>query len=254
MYLSKLEVQNFRQFENFSIEFRKGLNLLVGENNAGKSSVIDAIRISLDTNSAEWVSIQDTDFLSGKSDLQIKLQFLDLSVRESGIFLEHLTTEENTEQVNESRLYITLTAKLTQNFSKKTQYIKTEIHSGRNGDGPIIERDICDYLATTYLKPLRDAEAELKAGRSSRLSQVLGSNSSLAGDAVATKRIIELLTTASNQIQADSSIQTAQSSIATLLNSLTFKSNTFSPALSLLGSVVDYKFGSSFVGLYLFLT
>lgn len=238
MYLSQLEVQNFRQFESFSIEFNKGLNLLVGENNAGKSSVIDAIRIALDTNSAEWVSIQDTDFLSGKSNLQIKLQFLGLSARESGIFLEHLTTEENTDQVNESRLYITLTAKLTQNFSKKTRYIKTEIHSGRNGDGPIIERDIRDYLATTYLKPLRDAEAELKAGRSSRLSQVLGSNSSLAGDAVATKRIIELLTTASNQIQADSSIQTAQCSIATLLNSLTFKSNTFSPVLSLLGSKI----------------
>lgn len=236
MYLSWLAVRNFRQFENFSIEFNKGLNLLVGENNAGKSSVIDAIRIALDTTSAEWVSITDTDFLSGKNELQIKLQFVDLSICESGIFLEHLTTEENADQIDEPRLYITLTAKLTRNFSKKTQYIKTEIHSGKIGDGPIIERDIRDYLATTYLKPLRDAEAELKAGRSSRLSQILGSSSSLAGDNVATKRIIELLTAASNQIQADLSIQTAQESIATLLNSLTFKSNVFSPALSLLGS------------------
>ncbi len=236
MHLSRLEVKNFRQFEDFSIGFNKGLNLLVGENNAGKSSVIDAIRIALDTNSAEWVSITDTDFLSGKSELQIKLQFVGLSVRESGIFLEHLTTEKNSEQIDESRLYITLTARLTRNFSKKTQYIKTEIHSGKNGDGPIIERDIRDYLATTYLKPLRDAEAELKAGRSSRLSQILGSNSSLAGDNAATKRIIELITTASNEIQADLSIQTAQSSIADLLNSLTFKSNVFSPVLSLLGS------------------
>ncbi len=236
MHLSELKAKNFRQFKDFFIGFNKGLNLLVGENNAGKSSVIDAIRIALDTNSAEWVSITDTDFLSGKSELQIKLQFIGLSVRESGIFLEHLTTEENADQINESRLYITLTAKLTRNFSKKTQYIKTEIHSGKNGDGPIIERDIRDYLATTYLKPLRDAEAELKAGRSSRLSQILGSNSSLAGDNAATKRIIELLTTASNEIQADLSIQTAQSSIAVLLNSLTFKSNVFSPVLSLLGS------------------
>jgi putative ATP-dependent endonuclease of OLD family len=236
MHLLELKVKNFRQFKDFSIGFNKGLNLLVGENNAGKSSVIDAIRIALDTTSAEWVSISDTDFLSGKSELQIKLLFVGLSVRESGIFLEHLTIEKNSEQVEESRLYITLTAKLTQNFSKKTQYIKTEIHSGKNGDGPIIERDIRDYLATTYLKPLRDAEAELKAGRSSRLSQILGSNSSLAGDNAATKRIIELLTTASNDIQSDTSIQAAQSDIATLLNSLTFKSNTFSPALSLLGS------------------
>jgi putative ATP-dependent endonuclease of OLD family len=236
MYLSNLEIQNFRQFESFSIDFNEGLNLLVGENNAGKSSVIDAIRVTLDTTSAEWVSIQGTDFLNGKDELRIKLKFQNLSVRESGIFLEHLTTEENVGNIFESVLYITLSAKLTRNFSKKTQFIKTEIHSGKNGSGPIIERDIRDYLATTYLKPLRDADAELRAGRSSRLSQILGSNSLLAGDNVAVQRLIELLTIASNNIQSDPSIQSAQKYIASLLNALTFKSTVFSPSLSLLGS------------------
>ena len=94
MYLSELKTKNFRQFNDFSISFNKGLNLLVGENNAGKSSVIDAIRFTLDTTSAEWVSLKDTDFHHGTDELSIALKFEDLSSRELGIFLEHLTNEE----------------------------------------------------------------------------------------------------------------------------------------------------------------
>lgn len=236
MYLSELKAQHFRQFEDFSMAFNKGLNLLVGENNAGKSSVIDAIRLVLDTTSAEWVNLKSTDFLNGKNELQIQLKFEDLSLRESGLFLEHLTNEEVTSGVDKSVLFITLSAKLAPSHFKKSQFIKTEIRSGINNDGPIIERDVREYLAATYLKPLRDAEAELSAGRSSRLSQILGSNASLAGDTSATQRIIELLTSASKEIQSDAAIQTAQDNIATLLNSLTFRANVFTPVLSLLGS------------------
>ncbi|MFA0693157.1 ATP-dependent nuclease [Vibrio splendidus] len=238
MYLSQLKANNFRQFKDFSIVFNRGLNLLVGENNAGKSSVIDAIRLVLDTTSAEWVSLKDSDFLAGKQELSIELKFEGLSESEMGIFLEHLTNEEIDGDGNPdiSVLYLRLSAKLTTNFSKKTQFIKTEIRSGINGDGSTVERDIRDYLASTYLKPLRDAESELTAGRASRLSQVLGSGSSLAGDADTIKRIIELLVNANNQIQLDPAIITAQSKVATLLNSLTFKSDLFKPVLSLAGS------------------
>lgn len=236
MYLSNLKINNFRQFEDFSLKLNKGLNLLVGENNAGKSSVIDAVRIVLDTTSVEWVSIKSTDFLSGKNELYIQLKFEDLSTRELGLFLEYLTNEEVTTDVNKSCLYVNLSASITINPFKKTQFIKTDIRSGLSNDGPIIERDIREYLATTYLKPLRDAEVELSAGRTSRLSQILGSNVSLAGDEEATQRIIELLIHATQAIQNDSSIQMTQEKISTLLNSLTFKSNTFTPFLSLLGS------------------
>lgn len=236
MYLSNLKINNFRQFEDFSLALNKGLNLLVGENNAGKSSVIDAVRIVLDTTSVEWMSIKSTDFLSGKNELYIQLKFEDLSARELGLFLEYLTNEEVTTDVSKSCLYINLSANITINPFKKTQFIKTEIRSGLSNDGPIIERDIREYLATTYLKPLRDAEVELSAGRTSRLSQILGSNVSLAGDERATQRIIELLIRATQAIQNDSSIQMTQEKISTLLNSLTFKSNIFTPFLSLFGS------------------
>ncbi|WP_026970859.1 ATP-dependent nuclease [Aliagarivorans marinus] len=236
MYLSKISANNFRQFKDFSLTLNSGLNLLVGENSAGKSSVIDAIRVVLDTTSAEWVSLRETDFSIGESELKIHLKFEGLTDHEAGIFLEHLTSEVVSPGTVKSVLNLSLIAKITRHPFRKTQFIKTEIRSGNDGDGPTIDRDIREYLATTYLKPLRDAEAELTAGRSSRLSQILGSNASLAGDADATKRIIELLTEASQNIQSDGAINTAQNSIAALLNKLTFKTDCFTPVMSLLGS------------------
>ena len=56
MYLSALKIHNFRQFgadqDSLVIEFNKGVTALVGENDAGKSSVIDALRLVLQTRTA----------------------------------------------------------------------------------------------------------------------------------------------------------------------------------------------------------
>lgn len=47
------------------------------------------------------------------------------------------------------------------------------VASGKNGQGPAVQGPVRQFLSTTYLRPLRDAEAELSAGRGSRLSQIL---------------------------------------------------------------------------------
>lgn len=51
MYLKKLFIKNFRVFDESGIElvFNKGVNAIIGENNSGKSSVIDALRIIYST-------------------------------------------------------------------------------------------------------------------------------------------------------------------------------------------------------------
>ncbi|MET9565768.1 hypothetical protein [Streptomyces tauricus] len=45
--------------------------------------------------------------------------------------------------------------------------------TGRDGQGPALDGAARELLKTTYLRPLRDAEAELRSGRGSRLSQIL---------------------------------------------------------------------------------
>lgn len=48
MYLQELRISNFRCFSDpQTIEFSKGINVLVGENDSGKSAIIDAIRMQL---------------------------------------------------------------------------------------------------------------------------------------------------------------------------------------------------------------
>lgn len=51
MYLKKLIIKNFRIFDEMGIEliFNEGVNAIIGENNSGKSSVIDVLRIVYST-------------------------------------------------------------------------------------------------------------------------------------------------------------------------------------------------------------
>ena len=48
MYLSEIKIEGYKIFdERITITFNKGLNLIVGENGSGKSTIIDAIRLLL---------------------------------------------------------------------------------------------------------------------------------------------------------------------------------------------------------------
>lgn len=44
MHISDIEINNFRIFDEFKITLNKGMNILIGENNSGKTALIDAIR------------------------------------------------------------------------------------------------------------------------------------------------------------------------------------------------------------------
>ena len=52
IYLSHLEIENFRTFgegdNQLDLNLGPGLNLIVGENNSGKSAIVDALRLTLD--------------------------------------------------------------------------------------------------------------------------------------------------------------------------------------------------------------
>lgn len=43
MIVKKLNLVNFRKFSNFSVEFAKGLNVIVGGNGTGKTSIVEAL-------------------------------------------------------------------------------------------------------------------------------------------------------------------------------------------------------------------
>lgn len=70
MFLLEVRITNFRKFgqgtngePGLVLVLNKGLNVLIGENDAGKSTVIDAIKFVLLTQSREYSRLEKMIFM-----------------------------------------------------------------------------------------------------------------------------------------------------------------------------------------------
>jgi len=96
MYLSEIYAAGFRCFPEdapLALQLQRGLNILVGPNDAGKTAVIDAPRYVVWTRGDDYVRPEATDFHSKAdgsraSDLIIRCTFDALSPDEEARFLE----------------------------------------------------------------------------------------------------------------------------------------------------------------------
>lgn len=189
MYLSELKLWNFRKYGNdkhlhgisndtkpdLTVEFKPRLNVLIGENDSGKTAIIDAIKYVLNTKSLETFRIDEKDFYEQVSDgkrersseLRIECKFREFTPAEAGSFLEWIGFD----QENKYELTLCLTA------SKKDNRIIANIKAGQDDEGLQLDGEARENLKITYLKPLRDALSELTPGYKSRLAQILGGHS-----------------------------------------------------------------------------
>ncbi len=244
MYLEKIHADGFRIFDNFKLTLNPGLNIIVGGNNSGKTALIDAIRYTIDTNSSEWIRIQESDFKNGETKFTIQLKFNDITPMQASVYVEHLTHEQLPDNNGrKSVLYVNLHAELTDHLSRGNRFIRTELRSGLNADGPSIERDVRNYLSATYLKPLRDAEAELTASRGSRLSQVLQSSDKFRDQDNVEKLLLALIN-ANKTILKNPGISDSRDRISRQLDNLNFNSNPFNPIIEIIGGTDLSKLSS----------
>lgn len=56
MYIQKITLRNYRNFNNFTMKFRKGLNVMIGSNNTGKTGLLYAIRL---LNNSSSITVHD---------------------------------------------------------------------------------------------------------------------------------------------------------------------------------------------------
>lgn len=76
MHISRLRIKNYRSISELDLAFKKGKNVIVGKNNAGKSNIIQAIDILLGEGSPTYQkseNISENDFHKGNKDQHILL-------------------------------------------------------------------------------------------------------------------------------------------------------------------------------------
>ena len=103
MYIAEIRIENFRLFgagdQAFVLQLTQGLTALVGENDAGKTAVIDALRLVLGTRDQEIPGLNPMDFhqpapgAERAEQICIRLIFRGLTTADRGAFAEFLNYE-----------------------------------------------------------------------------------------------------------------------------------------------------------------
>lgn len=177
MRLAEIQIENFRAFGEGDAAFRltlpAGIAALVGENDSGKTAIIDAIRLVLGTRGQDFFRVGESDFHQppdgggARNEIRILLRFDALSASDRGAFLEHVTYREG-----KTHLFLNWQA-VAGSRGPTRRFTTIECRSGITGGGPALEASARALLCVTYLRPLRDADQALSAGRGSRLAQIL---------------------------------------------------------------------------------
>lgn len=177
MIVSELKIYNFRRFRSvegapgLKITFHKGLNALIGENDSGKTAVIDALKLVLLTQSNEYIRPVEEDFYKpvdgdACSEFKIDCEITEFTQNEAKNFIEYLTFKKDGDKIE----YM---LELHYRAWKEGHKIFQELRVGDINDSISIDGKARDLLKAVYLKPLRDAEREMSSGRGSRISQIL---------------------------------------------------------------------------------
>lgn len=181
MYIAKIKIENFRLFGSgekaLTLNLAPGLTALVGENDAGKTAIVDALRLVLGTRDQEYLRLELDDFhiatgaMNPAEEIKISCIFEGLTKSDLGAFVEYLSYRTTANGV-ETFFQLNWIAKRNTAASAR-RYMPIEWRTGEDGSGALLDAATKLLLLATYLRPLRDADRAMSAGRGSRLSQIL---------------------------------------------------------------------------------
>jgi putative ATP-dependent endonuclease of OLD family len=173
VFLKKVKIKNFRCIKDATIEFNKGVNILIGENNSGKTTIIDALRLCLSYGKQQrdiWVSLND--FYIDKNDPEYVLADISFDLYfeieeevETGIYFDFLSLgEDNTYELQlHFRYYI--------EDRKGIKKVRYRVWGGDN-EGQPITPNVLELIYFVYLDALRDAVSHLRPVKGNRLGEL----------------------------------------------------------------------------------
>ncbi|GAA4887547.1 ATP-dependent endonuclease [Streptomyces coeruleoprunus] len=215
MYVAEVLVERFRSCERVQIPLRPEVTVLVGENNAGKSSVIDAIRLLTDPLDGRRVRyFEDADVLKPAASLggpSLQMDVADIGPEQSGAYLEALLREGPPES-RTARWQVSWTAPQMGGRRGSTVWAQ--------GAGlPVTgEPPARGGVRHVYLPALRDAERELASAGGDRVRMILRG---LLGDDEQVDAFVERIGTELKKVAADPDVFRVNEKINEPLRDLT---------------------------------
>ncbi len=177
MYLARLGIKNFRRLSDVTLQFRPGLNVLVGPNNVGKTAVVDALRALLAGADDPYPRFDRDDLHMPKDgassgEIIFDYVFRELSSDDEADFSHALRPDANGE--------IEAVLGIGYGDMDKAGRLRPRKWCGDHHDVSMTS-SMLDNLRSVYLPPLRDAAQGLKPSRTSQLSRLIQLLSDEAG-------------------------------------------------------------------------
>lgn len=173
MYLEKFIIKNFRAIEELELNFCKGLNILIGENNSGKTAIIDALRLCLEgLQQPKDIYCSESDFRIDRSELNKKRENIEFhlffkceDINETAWFNElHSLDEEGNNSLQLHFRFELIDHKLGKR-------VKPTVWGGAK-EGGKVSYEVRSVLSNVYLSPLRDPHRKLRANRENILGKL----------------------------------------------------------------------------------
>lgn len=174
MHISNLKIRNFRAIENLELSFNKGLNILIGENNSGKTAIIDLLRLIFDKgNYPHEIYWKETDFRVGSTDeikpIEFEIKF-EIDNKNEKYWFNDLHIVEIDEN-NNMQDFLEIHGKITLINSNNSKKIKRDFWGGKDFENKI-PWEVWNSLNYTYLSPLRDVNRDLRPTNNNLLSKL----------------------------------------------------------------------------------
>lgn len=214
MFIKKVFVRNFRVFGDEGVEFvfNRGVNAIIGENNTGKSALIDAIRIAF-----SFAQYANKDIYFNKSDFHVNKEGTRAKTAHIDIYLEEvpniLIDFWNPEGTNDGEFHIKFYTILTPAGIEK---VKGQIWGGKV-EGNTLSYDSFDAIQISHLGALRDAEDEMRPSRSSRLAKLM---ETLVSNAESRQDFIDVVADANKEMMKMNHIEKATHTINANLHNI----------------------------------
>ena len=164
MYLRTLRLSNFRSCFDTTVTFQPTLTLLVGENNGGKSNVIEALRLAtapLNMRRTRYFDADDRSHGREGEAVELDLEFDGLTDNQQSQYYAALDFDSG------SAIYKT---RFSADAASKRSSVSS--HAGKDA-GPDAEPEKREQIRHVYLAPLRDAQRELDSASGSRLAAII---------------------------------------------------------------------------------